>query len=104
MAERRGRARPKGQSGGGPAPPPLRGPEGRGGGAASARQPTQPRGTAAHIPRRRNPFPPSRDRGGTLRYAWLRAPPLPRTPKIKPEPPARRLTQKASYEGGVSEA
>jgi hypothetical protein len=49
---------------------------------------------------RRKPVPERTDRGGTLRYAWLRAPPLRRTPKNTPEPPVRRLTQKAPYEGG----
>ena len=40
------------------------------------------------------------DRGGTLRYAWLRAPPLRHAIKMKSKPQLRCLTQKAPYEGG----
>ena len=40
------------------------------------------------------------DRGGTLRYAWLRAPPLRHALKINPKPHLGCLTQEAPYEGG----
>ncbi|MEH2499018.1 hypothetical protein V1294_005497 [Bradyrhizobium sp. AZCC 1678] len=49
---------------------------------------------------RRKPVPERTDRGGTLRYAWLRAPPLRRMQKITSKPRLGCLTQKASYEGG----
>ena len=42
------------------------------------------------------------DRGGTLRYAWLRAPPLRHAIKPNPSPSLGRLTQKAPYGGGQS--
>ena len=48
----------------------------------------------------RKPVPERTDRGGTLRFAWLRAPPLPRMQKIVPRPRLGRLTQMPSYEGG----
>ena len=51
---------------------------------------------------RRKLVPERLDRGGTLRYAWLRAPPLRHAIKIKPKPQLGRLTQEASYEGGQS--
>ena len=34
---------------------------------------------------RRKPVPERTDRGGTLRYAWLRAPPLRRIPQNQPQ-------------------
>jgi hypothetical protein len=49
---------------------------------------------------RRKLVPERVDRGGTLRYAWLRAPPLRHAIKIKPKPQLGRLTQEAPYEGG----
>ena len=49
---------------------------------------------------RRKPVPERTDRGGTLRYAWLRAPPLHRMQKITSKLRLACLTQKASYEGG----
>ena len=49
---------------------------------------------------RRKPVPERTDRGGTLRYAWLRAPPIRQMLKTKPKPRSGRLTQKPSYEGG----
>ena len=52
---------------------------------------------------RRKLVPERVDRGGTLRYAWLRAPPLRRALKINPKPRSGRLTQKAPYEGGQSQ-
>ena len=48
---------------------------------------------------RRKPVPALLDRGGTLRYAWLRAPPRSRSFR-KPTKPLGRLTQEAPYEGG----
>ena len=48
---------------------------------------------------RRKPVPERTDRGGTLRYAWLRAPPLHRMQKITSKPRSGCLTQKPSYEG-----
>ena len=53
---------------------------------------------------RRKPVPERTDRGGTLRYAWLRAPPLLRMQKITSKPRSGCLTPKPSYEGGQSEA
>ena len=53
---------------------------------------------------RRKPVPERTDRGGTLRYAWLRAPPLRQMQKTKPNPRSECLTQKPSYEGGQSAA
>ena len=50
---------------------------------------------------RRKLVPERVDRGGTLRYAWLRAPPLRHAIKIKPKPQLGCLTQEAPYEGGV---
>ena len=50
---------------------------------------------------RRKLVPERVDRGGTLRYAWLRAPPLRHAIKIKPKPQLGHLTQEASYEGGL---
>jgi hypothetical protein len=44
------------------------------------------------------------DRGGTLRYAWLRAPPLRHALKISPKPHLGCLTQEAPYEGGQRRA
>jgi hypothetical protein len=49
---------------------------------------------------RRKLVPERVDRGGTLRYAWLRAPPLRHAIKIKPKPHLGCLTQEAPYEGG----
>jgi hypothetical protein len=49
---------------------------------------------------RRKLVPERVDRGGTLRYAWLRAPPLRHAIKIKPKPQLGCLTQEAPYEGG----
>jgi hypothetical protein len=49
---------------------------------------------------RRKPVPERTDRGGTLRYAWLRAPPLHRMQKNTSKPRLGCLTQKPSYEGG----
>ncbi len=40
------------------------------------------------------------DRAGTLRDLWLRAPPRSTRTHANPKPQSRRLTQKASYEGG----
>jgi len=53
---------------------------------------------------RRKLVPERVDRGGTLRYAWLRAPPLRHAIKIKPKPQLGRLTQEAPYEGGQRRA
>jgi hypothetical protein len=53
---------------------------------------------------RRKLVPERVDRGGTLRYAWLRAPPLRHAIKIKPKPLLGCLTLEAPYEGGQSEA
>ena len=50
----------------------------------------------------RKPIPVQYDRGGTLRYAWLRAPPL-RRAKHKSKPSRFRcLTNHAPYEDGGS--
>ena len=49
---------------------------------------------------RRKLVPERVDRGGTLRYAWLRAPPLRHALKINPKPHLGCLTQEAPYEGG----
>ena len=51
---------------------------------------------------RRKLVPERVDRGGTLRYAWLRAPPLRHAIKIKPKPQLGCLTQETPYEGGVA--
>ena len=51
---------------------------------------------------RRKLVPERVDRGGTLRYAWLRAPPLRHAIKIKPKPQLGCLSQEAPYEGGQS--
>ena len=53
---------------------------------------------------RRKLVPERVDRGGTLRYAWLRAPPLRHAIKIKPKPQLGCLTQEAPYEGGQRRA
>ena len=50
---------------------------------------------------RRKPVPQRTDRGGTLRYAWLRAPPIRQISKSQPRPRSQPLTQKPSYEGGA---
>ena len=47
---------------------------------------------------RRKLVPERVDRGGTLRYAWLRAPPLRHAIKIKPKPQLGCLSQEAPYE------
>ncbi len=52
---------------------------------------------------RRKLVPERVDRGGTLRYAWLRAPPLRHAIKIEPKPQLGCLTQEAPYEGGQSQ-
>ena len=52
---------------------------------------------------RRKLVPERVDRGGTLRYAWLRAPPLRHAIKIKPKPQLGCLTQETPYEGGQSD-
>jgi hypothetical protein len=50
----------------------------------------------------RKPIPVQHDRGGTLRYAWLRAPPLHRSPKTTNPILSGCLTNRAPYEGGLT--
>jgi len=49
---------------------------------------------------RRKPVPARLDRGDTLRYAWLRAPPRSARTLTNPKPQSGCLTQDAPYEGG----
>ena len=51
---------------------------------------------------KRKPIPVQHDRGGTLRYAWLRAPPLYKSTKTTNPILSGCLTNHAPYEGGLS--